>query len=116
MNIIKPEKSGGVVDYLAAANFYLSEGANDPKGFGQERAGAAMDALNKTGGVLSEAKAMDVLESVSVDNVDWDGYICSTLWSAVYNTDDLSLTLCARLDYDNSYAFSLDSPLEYTID
>jgi len=116
MNIIYPEKSGGKVDYISAANFFLTKGAHDPKGFGQERAGAAMEALAKTGGVLSESKAMDVLQTVSVDKTDWDGYICSTLWSAVYNTDDLRLTLSTQLDYDTAYTFTIDKPLEYKAD
>lgn len=110
INFIYPENRGGAVNYQAAANYYLSEGVKDEKGFGHERVQTAMNALDASRGVMTEGAAMDVLKSVSMEQQDLLGYICDTLWSVVYNSDDLTFTLCAGLDYSTVYKFSVAQP------
>ncbi len=117
MVLIYPEKnSENVVDYQVAANYYLAPGVDDPDGMGQERAETAYSALNKSKGVTSEKEAMNILKSVSMKDADLHGYICSTLWSTVYNTKTLSLDICVQNDYSKTYHFTLDNPQVYTVD
>lgn len=108
MNLIYPEKNEeNKVDYISAANYYLTEGANDPDGLGFERTDRVYEALGKTNGLTSENDAMAILKSASVKDEDMNGYICSTLWSVVYNTHDLTADLCVFGDYENVYSFSV---------
>lgn len=114
MNLIYPQKRSGY-DYQAAANYYLSKGVDDEDGFGQERTASVLKALKKTGGVMTEKQAMKALSKVSMDDADLDGYICDTLWSCVYNTDDLTVDICVNLNYKQAYSFSLLKPQSYTL-
>ena len=111
MNILYPEKKAdNKTDYIIAANYFLTPGVDDPDGLGYERVATAKKALDASKGLVSEYDAMKILKSVSVKDEDMNGYICSTLWSAVYNTHDLTLNVCVHNNYDNQYMFSLDKP------
>lgn len=111
MNVIYPKKhAANEVDYLVAANFYLTPGVDDPLGLGHDRAEKAELALIKSGGLVSEKKAMNILKSVSIKDEDMNGYICSTLWSAVFNTHDLTVDVCVFGDYNHTYSYSLNTP------
>jgi len=112
MNVLYPNHPEAEVNWMTCANYLLTEGAEDPDGFGQERTDKVISAMEETNGVLTESEAMDVLQSVSMDGDDLDGYICYTLWSSVYNSQKLTLDLVAGLDYENVYQFSVNSPLE----
>lgn len=111
INILYPEKTeGNKVDYMAAANFYLTEGVDDPLAMGHDRYETAMNALKKSKGIAGESKAMDILESCSMKDADLHGYICSTLWSTVFNMTDKTVTVCHHNNYDKVYKFSIDNP------
>lgn len=112
INLIDPQDN---VNYQVVANYYLTKGIKDTNGFGQERVATATNALMKANGILSKDQAMDVLQSVGVDKQNWFGYECSTLWSVVYNTNDLTYDVCYKLDYNTVYTFSLLNPEEYTV-
>ncbi|MBR4765721.1 MAG: linear amide C-N hydrolase [Clostridia bacterium] len=105
--VLRPGKSGTLV----ATNFWLSQGVDDPDGMGQNRYETAKRMLKKTNYRLSENRAMDILKATHVENEDMHGYICSTLWSVVYNNTKRTFTLCAMYDYGNRYHFSLNNPL-----
>ena len=57
---------------------------------------------------------MEILDAVHLEDSDMNGYICSTLWSVVYNNTEKSFTLCPMYDYERPYKFSLDNPLVYS--
>ena len=111
MSLVYPEeKPGAMTDYIAAANYFLTEGVDDPLGLGYDRVETVYNALDKSKGLTSESEAMNILEDASVRYLDMNGYICSTLWSVVYNTHDLTFDVCVNNDYDNVYSFSIDEP------
>lgn len=116
INLIYPEKKiGNLTDYISAANYYLTPGVYDPNGLGYDRVETVYSALNASKGLTSENQAMNILESASVKDMDMNGYICSTLWSAVYNTHDLSIDICVNNNYSEVYRFSLDTPQLFTM-
>ncbi len=111
MNLIYPEKKdGNRVDYIAAANYCLTPGADDPNGMGQERVAKVYSYLYKTSGVLSTVQAIDVLHRVSMDEDDLHGFICSTIWSIVYDQTELTLKLCSQNNFEKVFEFSVDKP------
>lgn len=111
VNVIYPEKSNNAVDYIVAANYYLTEGVDDPDGMGQDRAETAYNALNSSKGITSEKQAMNILKSTSMRDADLHGYICSTLWSNVYNMNKKTVNICYNGNYDKTYTFSVAEPL-----
>ncbi len=112
MYVLYPEKvKGSKVDYQAAANFHLVEGADDPEGLGQERYDTAMEALKKANGVTSEKQAMNILKKVSLKDADLNGYICSTLWSNVFNLSKKTVSVCCYRNYNRTFKFSVSKPL-----
>jgi len=112
MYVLYPEKvKGSKTDYQAATNFHLVDGAEDPDGLGRERYDTAMTALKNSRGVMSEKQAMNLLKKVSVKDEDMNGYICSTLWSEVFNMNRKTVSLCCFGDYNRRYTFSVAKPL-----
>ena len=110
MNVIEPEKRDAGIDWITAANYYLTEGVDDPMGMGWERTDIVKENLGPANGIITEKKAMNILQKCSMKDADLHGYICSTLWSSVYNMDDLTFDLCVNTGYDRVYSFSLDEP------
>lgn len=112
MKVIYPEHSKkAVFDYQTIANYYLTPGVDDPLGCGQERTAYVKSRMDKARGILTEKGAMSVLKGVSMDDDNICGFICDTLWSGVYNTHDLTLSLCVSLDYGKTYRFSVKKPM-----
>jgi len=112
MKVIYPEHNdANVVDFQGATNFILTEGVDDPDGMGQDRYEIMMNALTETKGVVSEIEAMNILQAVSIQDEDLHGYICSTLWSSLYNNTDVALSLCMHNNYDKVFNFTVDKPL-----
>lgn len=112
MFVIRPESGKkNAVDFQAATNFHLVRGARDPDGLGKERYDTVMAKLKKTRGVLSEKQAMRLLESVSVKDADMNGYICSTLWSDVFNMTKKTVSVCCFGNYGRTFRFSVFRPL-----
>ncbi|MCQ2462753.1 MAG: linear amide C-N hydrolase [Clostridia bacterium] len=111
MKVLYPAKSKtNKVNYMAATNFYLTEGVDDPLALGHDRYDTVMKKLKSTKGVANEKTAMNMLKSVSLKDSDMNGYICSTLWSAVYNNTRKTLNLCVYNDYNTVYKFSVSKP------
>lgn len=108
--VLRPDQSGTLI----ATNFWLSEGVDDPDGLGQDRYDTAKKMLADANYQVSEKEAMDILEATHLENADLHGYICSSLWSVVYNNTDKSFTVCAMYDYDNQYRFSVFDPINMT--
>ena len=116
MYVICPEQSDtNAVDYQAATNFHLIDGVDDPDGMGWDRYDLVMAELKKSGGITSEEKAMAILDSVHMKDADLHGYICSTLWSNVFNLTDKTVTMCSFGNYEKSLTFSVSEPLNEQI-
>lgn len=113
INVIYPEKNDGAVDYISAANYYLTPGFNDPYAMGQERTDIVYNALNSSKGVTSESQAMNILKATSMKDADLHGSICSTLWSAVYNLNKKTVKICYNNNYEKTYCFSVSEALTY---
>ena len=112
MYVIYPEKNkNSKVDYQAATNFHLVEGAEDPDGMGQDRYDTVMAELKRTRGVMSENQAMNLLKKVSMKDADLHGYICSTLWSNVFNMSKKTVSVCCFNNYNRKFSFSVSKPL-----
>lgn len=112
INVLYPEKkSTNKVNYMAATNFYLTEGVNDPLGMGQDRYETVMNKLKNTRGQLTAKESMTLLKKTSMRDADLHGYICSTLWSTVYNMTDKTVDLCFNGNYDKVYTFKVNDPL-----
>ena len=105
--VLRPDRSGT----LCATNFWLSEGVDDPDGLGQDRYDTVLERLGNANYIVSEKEAMDILEATHLENADLHGYICSTLWSVVYNNTNKSFTVCPMYQYDTQYRFSVFDPL-----
>lgn len=111
MNIIYPQKrQNSKIDYLAAANYFLTEGVYDPKGMGYDRVKTVYDALDASCGITSPSEAMDLLKATSIKNENLHGYICDTIWSAVYNQTQRTVDICYKNNFDKVYSFSVYEP------
>ena len=106
--VIRPDKTGT----LAAANFWLSDEVDDPEGAGHDRYETVMKTLSAKNYKVTEEEAMDILDATHIENEDLHGFICSTIWSVVYNNTDRTFDICAMYDFDNVYRFSVDQPMK----
>lgn len=112
MYILYPEeKEENVVNFQAATNFHLVEGIDDPLGMGQDRYETVMTALTASKGVTTEREAMQLLNAAHVKDEDMHGYICSTLWSNVFNNTDKTVSVCYFGNYEKTYTFSVNDAL-----
>ena len=105
--VIRPDES----ETLVATNFWLSEGVDDPEGIGHDRYETAKSMLMENNYIVTEEEAMNILDATHLENADLHGYICSTLWSIVFNNTDKTFTVCAMYDFDNVYKFSVNQPM-----
>lgn len=111
MKIIYPEqKQDNKANYLVAANYFITEGVDDPRGMGQDRAEKVYNALDNSKGVTTESQAMSILQSVSIENEDLHGYTCSTIWSDVFNQTNKTVDICVHNDFSKVYTFSVFEP------
>lgn len=115
MRLFYPEKcgeNGKPVQHLE--NFFLSKDGDNSKGFGYDRAEKVENALLETSGNFDELRAMKILEDVHL-NYKHEKYpwFVTTLWSVVYNSNKLSATVAAGLNYENIYRFDVMKPLAF---
>ncbi len=94
-----------VVESHYATNFLLTPGDYD-FGSGQDRFAVLEEAYGTSGGVMTSGEVMDALESVSQDKRA-EGKDSWTQWSVVYDTENLTATVCYGMDYETSYTYSL---------
>lgn len=100
-------------------NFYLSKDGNNEQGFGYTRYKYLTEAFEENKGHMTEQEAMNLLEkcrlSYRKQYAPFIGHDVTSLWSAVYNLEEQSVTLCARMDYTKQYTFRLAEPGKGTI-
>ena len=70
-----------------------------------------MAELKRTRGLTSEKQAMNLLKKVSMKDADLHGYICSTLWSNVFNMSKKTVSVCCFNNYKRTFTFSVSKPL-----
>lgn len=109
MNVVRPAKGK---KYQYTTNFLLSNPGGDVKGnFGYSRYYQLRDSIEPKKGVMTIDEAMGLLEHVKLEyRHHLLKHRVTSLWSVVYNIDDLSLELVAGADFSKRYSFSLDSP------
>lgn len=101
-----------------AVNFFLSTDADrhdmdggDEEHPGGNRAQRIADRLKAGGSVMTELEAMALLENVRLDyqhpKYPWR---IASLWSAVYNTNQRSITLAGGMDYSSLYRLEISKP------
>lgn len=105
--VLRPDES----ETLVATNFWLSEGVDDPEGVGHDRYETAKSMLKENNYIVTEEEAMNILNATHIENDDLHGFVCSTLWSIVFNNTDKTFTVCAMYDFDNVYKFSVNQPM-----
>jgi|LSQX01.2.fsa_nt_gb hypothetical protein len=116
LNVYTPEDFGSKYGVQSCANFCVNNNIVGEKDFGHERAKLSFEAAEKHKGILTKKQAMDVLYDVrlSYKHEIYPWHV-TTLWSAVYDCTDGKMAICAGLDYDNMYEFSVEKPYEYEI-
>ena len=102
MHVVEPQEF-----YQGATNFLLTPGDYD-FGKGQDRYQIIMDTLDENQGILNEDQAMDLLQEVAQDDHETEhGTISGTQWSVVYDTENLTATICMGQDFEHSFTFSI---------
>ena len=97
------DQTMNVLDGEAANNFQLSPGKTYGKGIGYSRFKKLNAGLEKSkkGPGMTPARAMDLLEEVSIKwNGEWQ-----TEWSVVYHLDDFCLDICNDMSYSKVHHF-----------
>ena len=109
MSIVLPEEGK---DYQYTTNFLKSNPGGDVKGnFGYSRYYQIRDNIEPKKGVMTVDEAMSLLEHVKLEyRHHLLKHRVTSLWSVVYNVDDLTLELVAGADFSKRYKFSIDSP------
>lgn len=106
--VLRPDETGTLV----ATNFWLSMGVDDPNGAGHDRYETAKAMLAKKNYIVTEDEAMDILDATHIENESLHGFICSTVWSVVYNNTDKTFDISSMYDFNNVYSFSVDEPMK----
>ncbi len=109
-------------DQLFVTNYYLAPDGGvgmdsyDPEGM--ERYDIIANTLTENNGVLSFDQAFDLLSDVHLNyRHDNNLYDITTLWSCLYNNNQQTMSLAARMDYSSIYTFSVTNPMRvYSID
>ena len=113
MHIIRQQKEE---QSIITTNFFLTPGGDNTKSMGRNRFRKIEKCLENNNGIITEEKAMELLaHNTLYYHHEWMPHMVTTLWSGVYNSTDMSLLLCAGMDYHNMYKFSLERPGEYTL-
>ncbi len=104
--IITEKKNG----FIAATNFYLHDVPFEYEKQGLDRYEILEKTLIEKKSLLSATEGMELLEAVRITGTDPDekGRVYSTQWSAIYDLTNPTLSLCADMNYENVYTYTLD--------
>ncbi len=107
MKVLRPEEGK---DYQYTTNFLKSAPEGDRKGnFGYSRYYMIRDNIEPKNGIMTEDEAMSLLEHVKLEyRHKLLKHRVTSLWSVIYNIDDLKMTFCAGADYSKKYSFTLE--------
>lgn len=95
--------------FIAATNFYLHEVPFEYEAQGLDRYAILEATLTEKKSVLTADEGMQLLHDVRITGTDPDekGRVYSTQWSSIYDLTNPSLALCADMDYENAYVYSV---------
>lgn len=107
MIVIENKKSEGNnhPNYLYVTNFYLAKEIKEGNNHGLDRYIKLEEKLKNEKITMDWKKSMDLLISVSQN---------STVWSNVFNTNDLSFITAYKRDYENLYKCNVLEPMSCT--
>lgn len=112
MHVIRQKKEG---DSLILTNYFLTPGGDNHNGRGYDRYERIEKKLILSDGILTEDEAMTLLSECVLNYTHPQlKHQVITLWSSVYNCSKKSMLMCAGMDYNKKYIFSLDKPGEVT--
>ena len=96
--------------FIAATNFYLHEVPFEYEKQGLDRYEILEKTLTEKKSVLTADEGMNLLRDVRITGTDPDekGRVYSTQWSSIYDLTNPSLALCADMDYENAYIYSVE--------
>ncbi len=120
MRLFYPEqKRENVFPSQYMVNFYLSPDGDNHDGFGYTRYRYLQEAFAGNQGRMTEQQALNLLDkcrlSYRKQYAPGIGHDVTSLWSVVYNVNEKTATLCARMDYSKQYTFKLDEPLQVEV-
>ncbi len=101
------EKENG---FIAATNFYLHDVPFEYEKQGLDRYEILKETLTEKKSVLSAKEGMELLKAARITGTDPDekGRVYSTQWSAIYDLTNPALNLCADMNYDDVYVYTVD--------
>lgn len=104
--VITEKKDG----FIAATNFYLHEVPFEYEQQGRDRYEILEKTLKKQKSILTSQQGMELLEAARITGTEPDekGRVYSTQWSAIYDLTKPSLSLCADMNYDDVYVYSVE--------
>ena len=113
MHVIRQQKKE---ECLALTNYFLTEGGDNHDGRGYDRLNKIRKTLKAADGVVTEKDAMKILSECTISYKHPQlGHDVITLWSAVYNCNEKSALICAGMNYEKKYLFSIDEPGKFTV-
>lgn len=108
MHIIRQKQKN---ENQTLTNYFLTEGGDNRKEMGRDRYKRIKDKLCECGNCMTEESAMDLLSSCTLNyRHKYLRHMVITVWSSVYNLTKKTMKMCAGMDYDTMYEFSLDKP------
>ena len=96
---------------LKLTNFFLTEGGDNRKEMGRDRYHRIDERLCECDHSISEKDAMKLLESCTLHyHHKYLPHMVITVWSSVYNCTKKTMKMCAGMNYNDMYEFSVDEP------
>ncbi len=108
MHIIRQQKPD---ENLVLTNYFLTEGGDNRKGMGMDRFERIGACLKQSGHTLTEEAAMELLsQNTLYYRHKIFRHMVITVWSSVFNVSKGTMKMCAGMDYDHMYEFSVFEP------
>lgn len=89
-------------------NFYHTPNIPITNGSGYTREKWLHEEFGETGLVMSEDRALKILERCHLSYKHKKGYMVQSLWSAIYNCSKQTLNVCIGMDYSKKYTFGVE--------
>ena len=108
MHVIRQSKKD---ENLMLTNYFLTEGGDNRKGMGEDRYQRIGECLKQNEYKLTEENAMKLLsENTLYYRHKIFRHMVITVWSSVFNLSKGTMKMCAGMNYDTMYEFSLNEP------
>lgn len=103
---VKPD--GAKYAFNMCSNYFVTEGGDNSKGTGYDRFDKCKNKLTATGGELNTDDCLKLLKYCTLRYHHQLCWPVITLWSAVYNCADLTVSMCAGMDYEHKHVIALN--------